>query len=145
MKSACVAEMCMLGSVQLGGEPLFPPVWFFTVWMARLKNFGTFVSSALAYFSLEVPAHLWKVLHQPVQLHTDGCAKWGSGYFQRSFREFPTPGTQGNKFWLVCLIHINNLKCCSAKQFGRRRSPKGMPSPEVPSAPMKYWRHLASL
>lgn len=49
--------------------------------------------------------------------------------FQRIFREFSTPGIHGNQFWLVCLIHINSLEGCRAKQFGRHCSPKGMPNP----------------
>lgn len=49
----------------------------------KKKKLICFVSSALAYFSLKVPAHLWKVLCQPVQLHIDGYAKWGSRLFSK--------------------------------------------------------------
>lgn len=49
-------------------------------------------------------------------------------YFQRIFREFPVPGTHENQFWLVCLIHLNDVEGCSAKQFGDAAAQKGCQS-----------------
>lgn len=96
----------------------------------KIKTFWNF------FFHLHLHISHWKCqlicgrcyvsLYSYIQMHV---LNGEVDYFQRIFREFPSPDTHGNQFWLVCLIDINNLEGRSAKQFGTRHCPKGTPNP----------------